>query len=481
MKKDIKQNLQRLVKVCGIVLAVYCTLAMLFYFICGAQLHIRQSRGNIEMQATDGFLQELSGDVTVVQTFRPQIDMLESFSVMWGDYSRQNSGTLKIEVSKVGGAVLASEEFNVSEIKNNTLTTIKLNKTLDNCRDELYQIKITSDSSLGQGVCAAMNSKVLNDDSKLYVNGVLQNGMLCFSATGLDHVWTGAHYLELATIGAVIVFLIASVIVIKVNHGKKSVVYNTWRSLKRYKFLTQQLVARDFKTKYKRSVLGVVWSFLNPLLTSFVMYIVFSQLFRYEIEYYPVYLIIGVVLFNFFSECTTMCLTSIVDNSNLITKVYVPKYIYPFSRTLSSGINLLFALIPPIIIALISGLFPTLAWLLLPVPLLCLMLFSFGVGLLLASLMVFFRDMRFLWGVIIMMWMYLTPLFYPAEVLSENFAWILKCNPLYYFVDFARTLIIDGISPEPISYVMCALSAVIIFIIGLFVFKKAEDKFIHYL
>ena len=107
----------------------------------------------------------------------------------------------------------------------------------------------------------------------------------------------------------------------------------------RYRFLIQQLVSRDFKTKYKRSVLGIVWSFLNPLLTMLVQYVVFSTLFKSSIPHYPAYLLSGIVLFNFFSETTTVGMTSITANAPLITKVYVPKYIYPLTRMLSSTIN----------------------------------------------------------------------------------------------------------------------------------------------
>ena len=114
----------------------------------------------------------------------------------------------------------------------------------------------------------------------------------------------------------------------------------------RYRFLIQQLVSRDFKTKYKRSVLGIVWSFLNPLLTMLVQYVVFSTIFKSDIPNFPVYLLTGIVLFNFFSEACSMGITSILGNASLITKVYVPKYIYPVTRVLSSGINMLFSLVP---------------------------------------------------------------------------------------------------------------------------------------
>ena len=176
-----------------------------------------------------------------------------------------------------------------------------------------------------------------------------------------------------------------------------------------------------------------------------------------------------------------MALASIVGNGSLITKVYVPKYIYPLTRILSSLINLLISLVPLLIVILFSGLVPTKAYLLFPYVLVCLALFCLGLGMLLAAAMVFFRDIQFLWGVLSMIWMYLTPIFYPESILPDNVAWILNINPLNYFVSFARTCLIDGISPEPIVYVQCMLFSIVMLAIGAFVFKKSQDKFILYL
>lgn len=252
-------------------------------------------------------------------------------------------------------------------------------------------------------------------------------------------------------------------------------------ALNKYWFLIKQLVSRDFKSKYKRSVLGVIWSFLNPLLTMSVQYIVFSNLFRFDLPYYPVYLISGIVMFNFFTESCGMTMGSILGNASLIKKVYVPKYIYPLTRVLSSMVNLIISLLPLFLVVLISGLRPTKAYFLVSFELVCLLIFCLGVGMMLASAMVFFRDTQFLWGIISMLWMYITPLFYPESILPENLSFILKMNPLYYFVKFTRICIIDGVSPEPIMYVQCFLFAIGSLIIGSWIFKKSQDKFVLYL
>lgn len=252
-------------------------------------------------------------------------------------------------------------------------------------------------------------------------------------------------------------------------------------ALTKYHFLIKQLVNRDFKTKYKRSVLGVFWSFLNPLLTMTVQYVVFSNLFRFDIEHYPVYLLTGILMFSYFSEAITLTLSSIVTNAALIKKVYVPKYIYPLTRVLSSFINLAISLVPLILVVLVSGLKPTLACLLIIYPMICIGVFCLGLGMLLATSMVFFQDTQFLWSVLSMIWMYLTPIFYPASILPAKVAWILKVNPLYYFIDFMRTCIIDGTSPGAFMYGACFAWAVGMLIVGALVFKKNQDKFILYL
>ena len=247
------------------------------------------------------------------------------------------------------------------------------------------------------------------------------------------------------------------------------------------RFLIKQLVSRDFKAKYKRSILGVFWSFLNPLLNMLVQYVVFSNMFRFDIPNFPVYLLCGNVVFSYFSESCGMALTSIIGNAGLITKVYVPKYIYPLTRIISSMINLLISLIPLFGVAAISGLVPTKAYLLLPIPLLCLAMFCLGLGMLLASAMVFFRDVQFLWGVLTTIWMYLTPIFYPISAMPTAVQTVVKMNPLYYYLTFVRTCIIDGISPEPVMYAQCVFIGLAMLGIGAFVFKKSQDKFVLYL
>ncbi|MFQ9510729.1 MAG: ABC transporter permease [Lachnospiraceae bacterium] len=271
--------------------------------------------------------------------------------------------------------------------------------------------------------------------------------------------------------------------------GKETLGLNFIHTIAKYEFLLEQLVMRDFKIKYKRSVLGVFWSFLNPLLMMLVQYVVFSKLFGVRgmsVEHYAIYLLCGIVMFNGFNDCTSQAMRAITSNSSLITKVYVPKYIYPVSKVLSSSINIFLSMVPLLLVTFVYGLFNGLyltpAILLLPVALFFLILFIMGMGFLLSSLMVFFHDVEFLWGVITTMWMYATPIIYDIKMLEGTWvAKILVFNPLYHYVDFVREIILYGRSPEMIEYVVCFAFSFGMFLIGAFVFKKTQDKFVLYI
>lgn len=248
-----------------------------------------------------------------------------------------------------------------------------------------------------------------------------------------------------------------------------------------YTFLLTQLVERDFKNKYRRSVLGILWSLFNPLLIMSVQFMVFSTIFRFDIPNYAVYLLSGIVMFNYMSEATSQSMTCIIQNSSLINKVYVPKYIYPFSRVLSSGVNFLFSLLALYIVIIFSGMDVTYHHVALLYGFICLFLFSYGVSLFLASVMVFFRDTQFLYGVLLTVWTYLTPIFYPESILPPYIASVLEFNPMYHFIRFVRVIILDNGFPDLRAWLLCAIFSGISLIIGAFVFKKTQNKFIHYL
>lgn len=249
----------------------------------------------------------------------------------------------------------------------------------------------------------------------------------------------------------------------------------------KYRNLLRELVIRDIKKKYRRSFLGILWSLLNPLLMMVVITIVFSSVFRFDIENFPIYLLTGQIMFSFFSEATSMAMTSIIANASLIKKVYIPKYIFPLSRVLSSFVNLLFSLIAIVIVMMVTKVKITWSMLLFPLPLLYILIFSIGVGMILSAMSVFFRDMVHIYGVILAAWNYLTPIFYPVKIIPNKYRIFIEYNPLYYMVECFRSIILYGNLPDLKFNLICIMSCVFSLIIGIYVFYKNQDKYILYI
>lgn len=478
----MKQRKLNIKKLSVLFVVCYLFLAVAFYYLAGYQLHFRQSRGTLEMPAAEAGTVELVQGAVVEQTFSAEIQRLQSISIQWGTYYRPNAGTVTVELYDLrDNSLLMHQTLDASTIGEGAITTMSVEEPIETVYEAPLLLRISSDSQPGSAVSPMMSATAQTDGFDLYLNGTQVQGTLCFSADGEDYIWTGLHYWEFVAAFGVVIVLYLGFTYRKWKKGTPSMLINAIVAMQKYRFLIKQLVSRDFKAKYKRSILGVFWSFLNPLLTMIVQYIVFSNLFRFDIPYYPVYLLSGIIVFNYFSEACGMALTSIIGNATLITKVYVPKYIYPLTRILSSLVNLLISMIPLIIVTMFSGLYPTKAYLLIPFMLVCLAMFCLGLGMLLSAAMVFFRDIQFLWGVLTMIWMYLTPIFYPESILPEQVVWVLKINPLYYFINFLRSCVIDGVSPEPVVYVQCFLISLCVLAVGAWVFKKSQDKFVLYL
>lgn len=245
-----------------------------------------------------------------------------------------------------------------------------------------------------------------------------------------------------------------------------------------YKPLLKELVVRDLKIKYRRSFLGYIWSLLNPLLMMIIMSLVFSYMFRFDIPNYPLYLICGQTLWTFFSESTTMAMHSVILNGSLIRKVYIPKYIFPISRVLSSFVTMSFSLAAILIVMLFTRVPLTPTLLLVPIPLMLLLMFCMGVGMALSGLAVYFRDTIHLYGVLTTAWMYLTPVFYPISMLPEQVALLVHLNPMYHYISFFRDLVLYSTIPSLLTWVCCILSSIAVFLAGTLIFRKLQRNFI---
>lgn len=249
---------------------------------------------------------------------------------------------------------------------------------------------------------------------------------------------------------------------------------NFWQ----HRYLLGELVKKGIKLKYRRSYLGIIWSLLEPLLTTIVLTVVFGTLFGVKDQTFPLYVLCGRLLFSFFSSGTNGALRAIRGNSGMIKKVYVPKYLYPMSSILFNFIIFLISLIILIPLALFCHVTPKLSWLYLVLPLFLLILLTFGVGMILATIDVFFRDMEYLWSVITLLIMYMSAIFYPPEkLLSSKYAFLLKYNPLFGIIKTFRDCMLgDPLNWKYIGYAF-GFSMVSI-LIGTFLFYKKQDVFI---
>lgn len=250
------------------------------------------------------------------------------------------------------------------------------------------------------------------------------------------------------------------------------------KNFMRYKFLLAELVKKGVKLKYRRSYLGIIWSLLEPLLTTVVLAVVFGTLFGNKNPDFPVYILSGRLLYTFFSQATKDAMKSIRVNAAMIKKVYVPKYLYPLAQVMFNYVIFAISLIVLILLCVVFKVFPTFYTLGAVVPLLTLFVFALGVGMILATIGVFFRDMEYLWNVGLMLVMYACAIFYyPEKLLNSPYFWILKYNPLYCIISNFRCAVYG----QPLHWMSmlyaCGVSAACL-LAGVFIFKKKQDEFI---
>lgn len=251
------------------------------------------------------------------------------------------------------------------------------------------------------------------------------------------------------------------------------------QNFKKYKYLLYELVKKGIKLKYRRSYLGILWTLIEPLLTMMVLTLVFGTWYGKSDNTFPVYILTGRLLYAYFSNATKAAMKSIQGNAKMIKKVYVPKYIYPLSGVLYNYIIFLISLIVLVGVGIVLEVPVTVYTLQAVVPLALLFIMSLGVGLILATLNVFFRDLEYLWNVALMLIMYASAIFYqPDRLIHTGNAWIFKINPLYHVIANFREAILYA---QPLSMEYLVPSMVFSFgslLVGVIVFYKKQDEFI---
>lgn len=250
--------------------------------------------------------------------------------------------------------------------------------------------------------------------------------------------------------------------------------------LKKYQFLFEELVKRDFKTKYKRTILGMVWSVLSPLLTLLVMRLVFTNFFGATIEHYTTYLFCGNLVFSYFSEATNQGMTSLISNAGIFTKVNVPKYLFLFSKNVQTLINFGLTLLAFFVFCVLDNITFTWKFICLLYPMFCLLLFNIGVGLILSGLYVFFRDIEYLWSVFTMLLMYISAVFYSIDTYSPMIQNVFLLNPIYLFIRYFRKITIEATIPTVWFHLLMLADVVVVLALGCWMYKKNNTKFLYY-
>lgn len=254
-------------------------------------------------------------------------------------------------------------------------------------------------------------------------------------------------------------------------------------NLHKYRYLLFELIKKDIKLKYRNSVLGILWTLLEPLLTMIVLTLVFSNMFGKGGDNFPVYILCGRLMYSFFSNGTKTALKSIRKHGAMISKVYIPKYMYPLASIISSYIIFLISMIVLVGVAIFQKMHLTVYIFQAIIPLTLVAVMTMGVGLLLSTFDVFFRDLEYLWTVALMLIMYTCAIFYKVENLKTQVnAWIFKVNPLYSVIVMFRDAVFGrSILAEDSYHLYFALVfSFASFLVGVLVFWRKQDKFILY-
>lgn len=242
-------------------------------------------------------------------------------------------------------------------------------------------------------------------------------------------------------------------------------------------FLLEEIVKKNFASKYKDSILGILWSVLKPLLIMSLLTIIFSTIFGKHIENFPVYYLSGKCIFDFFNTATNVSINSLRGNKNILKKTAVEKYIFVLGGIISEFINFIITLIILVLVMIVTNAsFHLLTSILAIFPIICLIMMITGISLILSVLCVYFSDIQHLWSVVTLMLMYASALFYPMDIIPEPFYHYMILNPLYWIIDQFRNLVLYGTIPNQLNMINLFILSLIILVCGIIVYKKYEKK-----
>ena len=252
------------------------------------------------------------------------------------------------------------------------------------------------------------------------------------------------------------------------------------QKLKQHQFLFEELVKRDFAKRYKRTILGMAWSVLSPLLNLVIMWLMFGKLLGGNINHYVIYLFSGQLVFAYFSEATNNGMVSLAGNAGIYTKVNVPKYLFLLSQNVSALINFLLTMLIYFLFVGMERIAFSWKFLFLLYPIGCLVIFNLGMGMILSALFVFFRDMQYLWGIATQLIMWMSATFYTIDSFTETQKHLFLLNPLYLFIRYFRKIVLEGSVPVMQFHLLMLVDALLALGIGAWMYKRFNTEFLYY-
>lgn len=462
-------------------LVAFLFFGLFYYFVGSKSLRKNSYVEEYAMTIPTQISPRLTKDTIVVQEFITHADVIDGVVLRFATYGDSlvegnvNVRLLDSEKNELYAAIIP-----VGELSDNEDYYIEFEESINLVRGARLFLEI-EETNNADGNVATLWLGESQTDCELYIDDEKMDNTLYFNPI----VSRGVNY-DLYFWGTYIIFLILFVSTClyqqrKEKDGLKTGLGECVHVFLDYRFLLSQLIGRDFAVKYRRSYLGIVWVILNPLMTMIVLSAVFSFIFRFSIENFPVYLILGQIIFNFFSEATQISITTITGSGQMIKKIYIPKYIFPLSKTLFSFFNFVLSFVPVMLVMFYFRIPLTINIVYIPVLLLSLFCFVLGVSFILSAMQVFLRDTQYLYGIFLTLMGYITPIFYSAESLSPLFQKIMLLNPLYHYMSVLRKILLDGKTPTIQQLSVCMLIGIAFLGVGIVYFYKRQKKFILYI
>lgn len=474
-----QKNIWTAILTYGLLISIL--IGICYYFIGAKSLKMISFTEEYSNADTTQITPNLASDTSVIQKFVTHADFIDGLTLRFATYNNTlKEGNIEVSLQNETRDVLYKKKIPVTDLKDNEDMQIDFENSVSVSRDDTLLIEVKElDNTDGNVATLWMGEK--QDDCELYVNNKQVDGTLYFAPLSTRNGNYTRNFLIVFCAFEALFICICLHQKKKDEQGIRTGLNECVYIFKNYRFLLTQLIGRDFAVKYRRSYLGIVWVILNPLLTMIVLSAVFAFIFRFNIANFPVYLILGQVIFNFYSEATQISTTTITGSGQMIKKIYIPKYIFTLSKTMFSFFNFVLSFIPVLLVIIYYRIPITLNILYLPLLLVAYFCFVLGISFILSAMQVFMRDTQYLYGIFLTLLGYTTPIFYSVDAMSPLLQRVMLINPLYHYMTVLRTILLYGTAPTLQEMSVCILLGGIFLGIGLSYFFKRQKKFILYI